>query len=71
MFDPPSISAPIGCAEKRKKTFESSSKMITKLFQSIFAKVKIVEPKNGQIFEFFETVKHRFEKTHYLKNYDS
>ena len=30
------ISAPIGRREKRKKTFESSSKMITKLLQSIF-----------------------------------
>ena len=33
---PPAISAPIGRKEKREKVSESSSKMITKLFQSNF-----------------------------------
>ena len=33
---PPSISAPIGRREKRKRKFESSSKIIPKLFRSMF-----------------------------------
>ena len=38
---PPSNSAPGRRSEKRKKAFESSSKIISKLFQSIFAQVNI------------------------------
>ena len=46
--------------KKTKKTFESSSKMITKQFKQFFANVKIVAPgpTNGQ----FAIVKDRFGK---------
>ena len=38
---PPSYSAPRRRSEKRGKAFESSSKIIPKLFQSLFAQVNI------------------------------
>ena len=38
---PPSNSAPRRRSEKREKAFESSSKIIPKLFQSILAQVNI------------------------------
>ena len=63
---PPSISAPIGRREKRKKAFVSSSKMITKLFQSIFHLSQNCGPQGQKMAKysiFFAIVKHRFGKT--------
>ena len=63
---PPSISAPIGRWEKRKKRSKARQKMITNIFQSIFRLIQNcgpqAGPKSGQIFEFFAIVKHRFGK---------
>ena len=62
---PPSISAPIRRREKRKKTFKTSSKMITKLFSQFFAMVKIVAPraKKWQNFRVFRDCQTSFRKT--------
>ena len=45
---PPSNSAPWSRSEKREKTFESLSKIISKVFQSIFAQVNIEVTRGDQ-----------------------
>ena len=67
----PSTSAPIGHREKRKKAFESSSKMITKVFRSIFRLCQNCDPmaKKLRIFRVFSRLSNIVsENLHYLGN---